>query len=344
MRRNLTNSKPLRRRPAAVQHKPSLHRFSANPPDPLVPRPLQRYSADTTARLMLVALSLGWGSTWVTLKIALDEIPPFGMRTATCAFGAVTLFALAFLQHRDLRIRSTAARLHLVVSGCLSVAAFTLLSAFALVATTTSRVAVLTYTMPIWASLLAYLVLGERLNASRGIALALCAAGLCVLSYPLAGTSDLVGILIAVSTAVSWAAGTVYVKWAQVNADPMAIAAWQVAVALLVCIAGLLLFEEPLHLWPMTAPAFWSLVFAGIVGSGFAYLLWFEVVRRLPATTASLGVLSAPVVGVIASVLVLGERPSLADGIGFALILAAAACVLLAPSARPPRRVEPTEK
>jgi drug/metabolite transporter (DMT)-like permease len=289
---------------------------------------------------MLVALSLGWGSTWVTLKIAVEEVPPFGMRSATSAFGAATLFALAFLQHRDLRIRSAVARVHLVVSGSLSVAAFTLLSAFALVATTTSRVAVLTYTMPIWASLLAYLVLGERLNASRGFALALCAAGLGVLCYPLAGTSDVVGVLIALATAVSWAAGTVYLKWAQVHADPMAIAAWQVVLGMLVCIAGLLLFEEPRHLWSMTALAFWSLLFAGIVGSGFAYLLWFEVVRRLPATTASLGVLSAPVVGVIASVLVLGERPSLADCVGFALILAAAACVLLAPAGRSTRRVK----
>jgi drug/metabolite transporter (DMT)-like permease len=293
---------------------------------------------------MLVALSLGWGSTWVTLKIAVDEIPPFGMRSATCAFGVVTLFALAFLQRRDLRIRSTLARAHLVISGFLSVAAFTLLSAFALVATATSRVAVLTYTMPIWASLLAFLFLGERPNASRGIALALCTAGLCVLSYPLLGTSDLVGVLIALATAMSWAAGTVYLKWAQVHADPMAIAAWQVVVGLLVCTAGLLLFEEPRHLWSMTALTFWSLLFAGVVGSGFAYLLWFEVVRRLPATTASLGVLSAPVVGVIASVLLLGERPSVADGIGSALILASAACVLLAPSGRSRQRVEPAAR
>jgi drug/metabolite transporter (DMT)-like permease len=143
---------------------------------------------------------------------------------------------------------------------------------------------------------------------------------------------------------VSWAAGTVYLKWAQVSADPMAIAAWQVVVGLLVCVAGLLLFEEPRHLWSMTALTFWSLLFAGVVGSGFAYLLWFEVVRRLPAMTASLGVLSAPVVGVIASVLLLGERPSVADGIGFALILASAACVLLAPSGRSRQRVEPAAR
>ncbi len=37
--------------------------------------------------------------------------------------------------------------------------------------------------------------------------------------------------------------------------------------------------------------------------------------------------------GIAASALVLGERPTAADFVGCALILAAAACVLLAPSA-----------
>ena len=56
-------------------------------------------------------------------------------------------------------------------------------------------------------------------------------------------------------------------------------------------------------------------------GSGIAYGLWFEIVRRLPAMTASLGVLSVPVIGVVASMLILGDRPTVADIIGFALDL-----------------------
>jgi len=45
--------------------------------------------------------------------------------------------------------------------------------------------------------------------------------------------------------------------------------------------------------------------------------------------TASLGVLSAPVIGVLSSMLILGERPTAADFVGFALIFAASACVLI---------------
>ena len=94
----------------------------------------------------------------------------------------------------------------------------------------------------------------------------------------------------------------------------------------------MLIVEGSLHLWPVHPLALTGVGFSGVFGSAFAYLLWFEIVRRLPATTASLGVLSAPVVGVVASMMVLGERPTIHDIIGFALILAAAACVLLAPA------------
>ena len=53
--------------------------------------------------------------------------------------------------------------------------------------------------------------------------------------------------------------------------------------------------------------------------------------RLVPAATASLGILASPVVGVIAAMIVLGERPTVYDTIGFALMLSASAVVLLKP-------------
>jgi len=48
-----------------------------------------------------------------------------------------------------------------------------------------------------------------------------------------------------------------------------------------------------------------------------------------PAVTASLGVLAVPVIGIVASFLILGEIPTAPDMVGFALIFVASACVLL---------------
>jgi drug/metabolite transporter (DMT)-like permease len=156
--------------------------------------------------------------------------------------------------------------------------------------------------------------------------------GLAVLVYPLIGSSDLIGVAIALATAAAWAVGTVYLKWARVDADPLAIAVWQLVVALAVTFAGLFVVEGSLHLWPIHAPALLALIFSAVLGSALAYILWFEIVRRLPATTATLGVLSAPVVGAVSSMLVLGERPTVPDLIGFALVRSAAALVVLAPT------------
>jgi drug/metabolite transporter (DMT)-like permease len=255
---------------------------------------------------MLVAVSLAWGLSWPAMKIALNEIPPLSMRVSTSGLATLALFALALMQRRTLKVKSGRARAHLLVAGCLNVACFTLFAAFAQLATATSRVAILTYTMPIWAALLAYPVLGERFDRSRGISLLLGIVGLAALIYPLIGSSDLAGLMLALATAVSWAAGTVYLKWAQIDADPIAIAAWQLFVGLLVTAAGLFIFEGSPHLWPVHPRALLALAFSAVVGSAFAYVLWFEIVRRLPATTASLGVLSVPVVGIVASVLILG--------------------------------------
>src|SRR5439155_1224490 len=111
--------------------------------------------ANPTARLMLVAVSLAWGLSWPAMKIALNEIPPFSMRVGTSGLATIALFALALMQGRTISVKSSVARAHLMVAGCLNIACFTLFAAFAQLATATSRVAILTYTMPIWAALLA---------------------------------------------------------------------------------------------------------------------------------------------------------------------------------------------
>jgi drug/metabolite transporter (DMT)-like permease len=286
------------------------------------------------AILMLVVLSIAWGVTWPIMKIALLEIPPLSMRMATAACGAAILFAIAGLRRTTLYIPRGAKRLHIAASGLLNVVGFSLFTAFAQVSATTSRVTILAYTMPIWACLLARLILGERLTLNRSIALVLCVTGIMVLIYPLAQAGIPVGILLAVGAGASWAAGTIYMKWARVEGDPIANAAWQVATGFAVIAACVPLFEGAPQLWPVSWQALFGVVFTGVVGSGIAYVLWFEVVRRLPAMTASLGVLSVPVIGVVSSMLLLGEQPTWTDAIGFTLIFAASACVMIAPPRR----------
>lgn len=291
------------------------------------------------ARLMLVLLCLVWGTSWPLMRIALDEIPPLSMRTSSAALGALTLYLICLVQRRSFRLPTAKAWAHVVIASLLNIVGFNLLSAFAQLAAATSRVAILAYTMPIWSVLLAWPFLGERPTGTQAVALCLCGAGLAVLIYPLAVTGIPLGILLAIATGVSWAAGTVYLKWARIDADPMGVASWQITIAFVVIAACMLLFEGRLELGAAHADAVVAVMFVGVAGSGIAYGLWFEIVRRLPAVTASLGVLSVPVIGIIASVAILGEVPTAADIVGFALIFAASACVMLGP--QPPAEKTP---
>jgi drug/metabolite transporter (DMT)-like permease len=283
------------------------------------------------ARVFLVVLCLGWGVTWPMMSIALSEIPPFSMRVSGLTLGAITLTTLARLNGISLRISSWRTFAHLCVASAFNIVAFSLFTPFAQLHAETSRVAIVVYTMPIWATLMAIPILHERLTAMRALALVLCIAGMAVLIYPLAMLGVPVGILLAIGAGASWAAGTVHLKWAKLDCDPMAVAVWQVVIGLAVLSVLLPVFEGSLQLTQAHIGPILALIFAGVVGSGISNFLWFDIVRRLPATTASLGILSSPVIGVISSMLMLGERPTATDIVGFALIFASSACVVLRP-------------
>ena len=284
---------------------------------------------DIQGRLMLLVLCLIWGITWPMMKIALNEIPPLGMRTATAAVGAVALLAICLINRRSLRVSMGRPWAHVVVASVLNVVGFSLCSAFAQIAATTSRVTILTYTMPIWTLILAWAFLRERPSRVQVVAIALCATGLAVLIRPLATTGVPLGLLLAVGSGFSWAAGTVYVKWARINADPVGLASWQITIAFFVILACMFAFEGRLDLSAVHADGLFAVLFTGVFGNAIAYALWFAMVRRVPALTATLGIVGIPVIGVVATMLILGERPTLADGLGFAFIFAASVCAQL---------------
>jgi drug/metabolite transporter (DMT)-like permease len=283
---------------------------------------------------MLVFLSLAWGLTWPAMRIALSDIPPFTMRATSLAIGTVALFALARLQGTRMRIKRRVARLHVLVICLFNIVIFSMCTVFAQLYAPTSRVAMLVYTMPIWASLLARVMLGERFTPTGSVALALCCIGMAILIYPLALHGVPIGILLALSGAVAWAAGTVYMKWSEVDVEPMALAVWQGVIGFFILGACIPIFQGPVHLLDAHRDALLGLLFSGLFGSGVAYFLWYKVVQLVPAMTASLGVLSAPVIGVISSAIILGERPTIPDIVGFVLIFLASACVLLQPQGR----------
>jgi drug/metabolite transporter (DMT)-like permease len=287
------------------------------------------------AKLLLVALAFAWGTNWPAIKIGLEELSPWGYRVIGFTISSVFLFVLVKLQGLAMQVPRGAMRWHIMVSSLLNIVAFGLFSTFAQYTESAGRVAVVTYSFPVWASLLGWLVLGERLNRNALIGLGLCIAGLAVLIYPVIGSDAVIGLSLSVACAITWAIATVYIKLAKLPSG-LPIVTWQMIFAMIVMAVLFPIFQGAPSFEPVSLRSSAAVIYSGIVGTGLAYVWWFRIAGTLSAATASLGTLAVPVIGVASSALLLGERPSVADWIGFALIFAAAACVILGPRERMP--------
>jgi drug/metabolite transporter (DMT)-like permease len=272
--------------------------------------------------------------SWPVMRIAMEEVTPWTLRSIGFSLGTVFLFAWARLAGRSVAVKRRRDWLHLFVASMLNVVAFGVLSTFGQLSASTSRVIIVCYSMPVWASLMAWLVLRERISARAALGLALCILGLTILVWPVLGAGSLLGLWLALGCAVSWAGGTVYMKWARIEGDLVALTAWQIALGAVVMFGLTLVFQGPPTIEPLMVRTWLAIAFSGIIGTGVAYVMWFTIIGKIPTTTASLGSLANPVVGIVGSVIFLHERPTVPDMIGFALILSAAICVLVQPGHR----------
>lgn len=287
--------------------------------------------------LLIAALGVCWGLNWPAVRLCLVEMRPWELRFAGFAAATALIFALLVARQESVRVpRRDWLRLLLV--GTLSVVAYNLLTAFAQLSASTTRSAVLSYTMPIWAVVFARIVLGEPFDGRRLTGLGLGIAGLVALGLPLAGQGQLtIGLLYAVLSGVVWAAGSVALKRFPIEASPLVLSAWQLALGTVVTLVGVLAFEgwpAALPRLPLTWTAFgYHVVFAQVA----AMWLWFTILASMPAGIASIGSLLVPGIGVLGATAIIGERPTVADWLGLVLIVAASASVLVRlPDRKPP--------
>jgi drug/metabolite transporter (DMT)-like permease len=268
--------------------------------------------------------ALFWGLNWPAIKIVLQSVPPWTLRAAGLGIGGLLIALTARLLGRSLAVPRAHWRT-VAIAGLLNVAGFNICAVFAQLTMPASRAAIMTFTMPFWAVVFARVWLGERIDLLRAVSLVLGGSGLVLLTtpfWPLIRVGDIpFGLLFVLGAAITWAAGTVFLKRHPVPAEPLAVTVWQMAVAVLVCTAGMLAFETPSLDLSRTDVAI-AFAYHCLLPQSLSYALWFGLIRHVTASTAALGTLLIPVFGVAGSVAVLGEAPTLTDYAGLALIVA----------------------
>jgi drug/metabolite transporter (DMT)-like permease len=258
--------------------------------------------------LFLAITSVGWGFNWPVTKYLLSELPPLTLRGATGVAGASLLAGLALLRGQSLVVpRRIWPRL--VLAALLNVACWMVLMGLALLWLPASEAALIAYTMPVWAAILAWPVLGERPNRLRVASLVMAFAGLTAImggSGLKASLDKLPGILMALGGSLGFALGTVLAKKLPLQLPPLSAAAWQIGIGCLpVALVGLTIEHADVTELTLTG---WSLVlYSTVIQFCVAYVAWFAALARLPASVAAIGTMAVPVIGVAASALALRE-------------------------------------
>ena len=184
--------------------------------------------------------------------------------------------------------------------------------------------AVVVYLQPVLVGFLSYPVLGEALSAAKIVGLLLGFSGVVVVSAgSLSGASSLgtpLGVALGVASAISWALGTVYFKRYAGRLPVL----WAVGGPFLlggVCITGVgLALEAPSAItWTGTFVA--SLLYASLVGTALAWVLWLGLIRAGEASRVSAYVFFVPLVAVVLGALFLGETVGPSLLVGAALVV-----------------------
>jgi drug/metabolite transporter (DMT)-like permease len=261
------------------------------------------------AGLMFLAItSIAWGLNWPIMKQFLSEWPPLSARGWTGVAGGGLLALLALARGQSLRVPSHQWP-RLLLLAFLNVSAWMTLMGLALLWVPAGEAVVVAYTMPVWASLLAWPILGERMSLTRALALLMAFAGIAALTGGdgfAASMEKLPGIVMLLVGAVAFALGSIAAKRLPVSLPIIASSALQIGIGSVpVALAGLA-FEHP-RLDALSGAGWAMMAYMVLIQFCVAYVCWFAALARLPASVATIGTMAVPVIGVIASAVVLRE-------------------------------------
>jgi drug/metabolite transporter (DMT)-like permease len=280
----------------------------------------KRISSQGLAVLALIVLVMIWGYNWVVMKVAVQYAAPFDYAALRVLLGGLSLLLVLAWRRQPIRPKRAGGAF---VVGALQMSAFYGLSTWALVSGGAGKTAVLNYAMPFWVLLLARLVLGEQVRGAQWVSVFAALAGLICILMPLSFSEGLFSKELAVLSSVAWAGGVIVAKTLHQRSpvDLLSFTTWQMLFGSLpLILVALLVPSQPID-W---SPAFIAaMIYSVIPGNAIAWLLWFYALSRLPAGVAGLGTLAAPVIGVLAARIQLGEKPRALEAVGMVLIIGA---------------------
>lgn len=280
----------------------------------------------TVPYLVFAGLGIIWGSNFLFMKMAVAMLEPMQVVCLRVICGSVPILAYA-LARGELKFGHWKRAHHFIIMSLLA----NVLPFFFFVKGTQSLASgiagVISGTIPLMTFLLTILLLpGEKPDYRRLAGVALGLAGVALVAdtsgAAVAGGSARGAVFVLLGSA-SYALAMVYARKfltpLKMGAVPLAAYQTMAAAVMLFLATPLNGASEIFH-----APAvLWSLVLGlGLAGTGVAFVMYYFLIERLGAVTASSVYYIPPLVALFAGAVFMNESVSRGQGLGTALILA----------------------
>ncbi len=295
---------------------------------PVVPVTPTLPKAASTLKVVAVWLVLCgiWGSTWLVIKVGLNDLPPISFAGIRFVLAAVLLLGGSAALRLPVWPRTKGDGVFLAVTGIL---AFTInygLLFWGEQYISSGLAAVLQASIPAFGLVFAHFHLpAERLSIRRAGGALIGMVGVGVLfahEFHASGPMAFWGSVAIVVGAASAAYSTVLIKVRESALSPAALAGWQMAFGLVpLVLFGWWKEGNPLA-FSWNTRAVLCLVYLAVVGSVVAFVLFYWLVRNVAVTKTLTIALVTPVVAVALGWFVLDEKLSLLNVIGAATVLA----------------------
>ncbi|MFN0163125.1 MAG: DMT family transporter [Burkholderiales bacterium] len=284
------------------------------------------------ALILLVVLTIIWGTNWPLFVYALREVSVWTFRSYAMPVGAIALMICARWRAQSLRVQRGDWR-QLVLSAFFTMTLWNIVSTYAAVLIPSGQSAILAYTMPLWAALIAWIALGQSPTQRQlaALLLGLAAIGLLVVPGLESYSQAPLGFVLGLVSAIVWAIGTLIYKRHAWQTPVLTLTAWQSLVAA-VPIWGVAAAVGDYQWFVPSWQSIAVVTYIAVVPMAFGNACWFAIVSLLPVNAAGVSTILVPLVAMLFGAWLHGEPLGPTQVGAMALSAAALALALLKPS------------
>ena len=253
---------------------------------------------------LLIVLILVWTSVWSLFKIAIEAIPPLSFRVIIGIPAFALLLFLGFKKVKTVYIPKSDFKPLLLISF-FNVTLWQGLMLYGITMLGGGRAAVLTYTMPVWATIFASMFGYEKINISIIISLIFGMTGILFLSLEINIFDNIIGFLITLCAGLSWAIGTMIVKYGGIKSDGLIIAGWQQIIGIVPIIPFALYFD--LNNFGLIDYRHILIIIYGIfLSSAYTYWAYFTILQKFSVNVTSISVMAVPILAILVDYIFMG--------------------------------------